>query len=86
MTKLKQFVEKRKRSLPMKDQHLVCKDCGTVLHKSGDKHVKLCMCYGNNFNKKIELKKTEDGYKLVFPSSFDKDDFEQFLKLLTSKK
>jgi hypothetical protein len=85
--KLKQFLENREKKKQShvveldKSQKISCPDCGTVLHKSGDDHLKCCICYGDHMNKEIKIKKTENGVKLVFPKGFEEENIEMLKEI-----
>ena len=85
VSKLKQFLEnreKRKYHVELdKSQQINCPDCGTLLHKSGDDNLKLCICYGDFRNKEIKIVKNEDGVKLKFPKNFEEDNIEMLLSI-----
>jgi hypothetical protein len=74
--KLKEFLEQKEKEKHEiveldKNENISCPDCGFELFK-GEDHFNLCICYGENFNKKIEIKKSSGNkYKFNFPKSFD---------------
>jgi len=90
-SKLKEFLESREKKRTEKvhldkSEKIDCPDCNTDLYK-GENHIKLCLCYGEHFNKEIKVKKTEDGrYKFNFPKSFDTDNVEMLLEAIKSNK
>lgn len=90
-SKLKDFLDSREKKRNEKvqldkDEKIVCYDCNTNIYK-GEKHINLCLCYGQHYNKKIKVKKTEDGtYKFNFPKSFDTDNVELLLETIKSNK
>lgn len=86
---LSDFVENRKKKLGKKE-HFVdmikgeskeCPDCGhTIFNDSG---FSACICFGNVG--KVYLKKSEDGVKLSFSKSWDKENIEMLLEVLRRK-
>lgn len=90
-SKLKEFLENREKKRTEKveldkNETISCPDCKTNLYK-GENHFKLCLCYGEHFNKEIKIKKAEDGkYKFKFPKSFDLDNVEMLLEAIKSNK
>lgn len=90
-SKLRDFLDnrenKRKEDIELgKGEEINCPDCGTNLYK-GEKHFKLCICYGENYNKEIKIKKTEGGkFNFKFPKSFDIDNVEMLLEAIKSNK
>ena len=90
-SKLKEFLANREKKRTEKveldkNEQISCPDCKTNLYK-GEDHFKLCLCYGEHFNKDIKIKKTEDGkYKFKFPKSFDLDNVEMLLEAIKSNK
>lgn len=91
-SKLRTFLDrlehkKRNDSYIFDKSEIHCQDCGTVLYKTEDKSIKLCICYGQFHNKEISLKKSEDGkIKLNFPKSFDIENIEMLLETLKNTK
>ncbi|NJO48123.1 MAG: hypothetical protein HC840_00240 [Leptolyngbyaceae cyanobacterium RM2_2_4] len=89
---LKGFLDKRKnKSTPTefniqmaKGEHVDCPDCkknifdGQVF--SG------CICLGDDMDKKIYIKKTEDGVKMRFGRGWDPENIEMLLEVLRSKR
>lgn len=90
-SKLKEFLESREKKRTEKveldkSESIACPDCNTNIYK-GENHIKLCLCYGEHFNKEIKVKKTEDGkYKFNFPKSFDTDNVEMLIEAIKSNK
>lgn len=90
-SKLREFLENREKKKEEKveldkNESISCPDCETNLYKGGD-HFKLCLCYGEHYNKDIKIKKTEDGkFKFKFPKSFDVDNVEMLLEAIKSNK
>lgn len=90
-SKLKEFLDsrenKRQEKIELdKSEKIACPDCETNLYKGGDSF-KLCLCYGDHYNKDIKIKKTEDGkYKFNFPKSFETDNVEMLLDAIKNNK
>jgi hypothetical protein len=89
-SKLKEFLDnrekKRQEQVELDKSEIGCPDCGTNLYK-GEGHFKLCICYGENYNKEIKIKKTQDGkFDFKFPKSFDTDNVEMLLEAIKSNK
>jgi hypothetical protein len=64
-----------------KTEHIDCPDCGSVLYE-GSKNLTLCICYGEDWNKDIKIKKTENSIKMEFPKTMDIENIEMLLKTL----
>jgi len=89
---LKNFLEHKKNKLKptefsiemAKGEHVDCPDCkknifdGTVF--SG------CVCLGDDMDKKIYIKKTEEGMKIRFGRGWDPENIEMLLEVLRSKR
>jgi len=90
-SKLKEFLDSREKKRQEKveldkSEKIECPDCKTNLYK-GEKHFKLCICYGQFHNKEIKIKKAEDGkFSFKFPKSFDTDNVEMLLEAIKSNK
>lgn len=90
-SKLKQFLDNREKKRDEKveldkSEKITCPDCTTDIYKGGS-HFKLCLCYGDHYNKNIKIKKTEDGkFNFKFPKSFDTDNVEMLLEAIKSNK
>lgn len=90
--KLNKFIENRKNKEKNREfvvqmtkaEHINCPDCrkeifdGTVF--SG------CLCLGSDMDKKVFFKKTEEGFKIKFPKSFDVENIEMLLDVLRRKR
>ena len=67
-----------------KGEHVDCPDCkknifdGQVF--SG------CVCLGDDMDKKIYIKKSEDGMKIRFGRGWDPENIEMLLEVLRSKR
>src|ERR1035437_1618489 len=69
---LKGFLERKKKPKEYsvaieKSETVSCPDCGNIIFGSGS--FSCCLCYGQDQNKKIWLKKTEDGIQIKFSRS-----------------
>jgi len=90
-SKLREFLESREKKKEEKielgkSEHIICPDCQTNIYKD-EKFFKLCVCYGQFYNKEIKIKKTEDGkFKFNFPKSFDIDNIDMLLSAIKSNK
>jgi len=67
----------------LKADDLNCPDCRQELFKSG-LYVG-CICMGPDKDNKVFIKKSENGVKIRFPKSWDKDNIELLLDLLRRK-
>ena len=88
-SKLKQFLEQREsrrtESLELDKSEIKCPDCTGVLYK-GEKHIDLCICYGEHYDSKIKIVKSkEGGVKLKFPKKFEVENIEMLLDVLKNK-
>ena len=89
---LEDFVENRKKKLAKKEfsieikksEEINCPECNGILFN--DSGISACLCYGSDMGRKVFLKKTEDGYKISFPKSWNEDNIEMLLDVLRSKK
>lgn len=89
---LKEFLEKRQSKLKKnefsielaKGETVDCPDCGKNLFDgqvfSG------CVCLGDDRERKVHLKKTEDGVKVRFGKGWDIDNIEMLLEVLRRKR
>jgi hypothetical protein len=90
-SKLKDFLDSREKKRQEKveldkSEKISCPDCKTNIYK-GEDSFKLCLCYGEHYNEKIKVKKTEDGrYKFNFPKSFNTDNVELLLDAIKASK
>jgi hypothetical protein len=84
---LKSFLERKKPKEHhieiMKSESVLCPDCGQVIF--GDCGLSTCICYGPDQNRKIWLKKTEDGVKISFSKSWDPENISMLLEVLRRK-
>lgn len=90
-SKLKEFLENRHKKDDTtseaidKSEDLSCPDCRTVIYKSGESHIKCCICYGDFHKKEIKFVKNEGNIKFKFPKNFEVDNIEMILEALKSK-
>lgn len=88
---LKSFLEKKKNkhkpaefSIEMaKGEQVSCPDCGKNIFDG--QAFSGCICLGDDREKKIYVKKTEEGIKIRFGKSWDKENIEMLLEVLRSK-
>ena len=67
-----------------KSETVSCPDCGqTIFGKTAG--YSGCICYGPDQNRKIWLKKTEDGVQIRFSKGWDPDNISQLLETLRKK-
>lgn len=83
--KLKKFLEQRNKRTSEaqieKAEKINCPDCGGDLYTGGNV-LSLCICYGEDWNKNIKIKKTENNMKIKFPKSMDKENIDMLLTTL----
>lgn len=89
-SKLKEFLDsrekKRQEKVELDKSEIDCPNCKSNLYK-GEGDFKLCICYGQYYNKEIKIKKSEDGrFSFNFPKSFDTDNVEMLLEAIKSNK
>lgn len=87
--KLKEFLEnknKKENDIIDKSEDLECPDCTTTIYKSGDSHIKCCICYGYFRNKEIKFSKKEGNIAFKFPKTFDIDNINMLLDTLKRNK
>jgi hypothetical protein len=86
--KLKSFLEDRKNrqieTIEIDKSEICCPDCRNTLYKN-EKYVKLCICYGEYFGKKLKLKKKENKITIRFPKSFGNDNIDMLLDAFKQK-
>lgn len=86
---LEEFVENRKKKLSKKEHFIQmeksetvsCPDCGNSIFSNG--LYSGCICFGDN--KKLHIKKSEDGYKISFGKGWDAENIEMLLEILRNK-
>jgi hypothetical protein len=87
--KLRRFLDAKKQPEPKKEfeisfeksEKAVCGDCGSSLFDT-DGWVSGCICSGDDRNKKVWLKKTENGVKLKFSKGWDPENINMLLQSL----
>ncbi len=89
--KLKQFLEKKAaKANPSyeikieKSESVTCPDCGNkVFDESGFSG---CICFGPDRNKKIHIRKSENGVQLSFSKQWDSENIEMLLEVLKERR
>lgn len=88
---LKDFLASRKDKKPkefaidlVKGEHIFCPDCKKDIYNG--QIFSNCICYGDDRNKKINIKKTEEGIKVRFGRGWDIENMEMLLEVLRSRK
>lgn len=78
--KLKAFLDKQKNKEIQieKRENINCPDCGMNMYDGG-KDFTLCICYGQDWNKNIKIKKNEKNITMKMPKSIDKENIEMLL-------
>lgn len=91
--KLKEFLESRQKKIEDtgseeldKSDSLSCPDCTGSIYKSGDAHIKCCICFGEFHNKDIKFEKKEGRVSFKFPKNFDKENIDMLLDTIKSNK
>lgn len=86
--KLKKFLDKKKPKLHTtalnKAEIIHCPDCGTAIF-SEKKGFSGCICFGNNRNSTVTLKKTDKNVKISFSKDWDIENIEMLLKILQKR-
>lgn len=88
---LKDFLEKRKNKLHkneykvelVKGELVHCPDCGKNIFDG--KIFSNCICFGDDRDKKLYLKKHENGYKIRFGRGWDIENIDMLLDILRKK-
>lgn len=87
--KLKEFLEKKKNKKPSyeikieKSETVNCPDCSKkIFDGSGFSG---CICFGNDRNKKIHMKKSQQGVEISFSSQWDSENIEMLVEVLREK-
>jgi hypothetical protein len=88
---LSDFVENRKKKLGKKEhfiqmqksEQISCPDCGNIIFSEGA--YSGCICFGAD-DKKLYIKKSEDGIKVRFGKGWDLENTEMLLEVLRGKK
>lgn len=88
--KLKQFLENRAKKKPIefqidmgKNETVICEDCKQEIFVKGA--FAGCVCYGDDRDNKIFIKKNENGFSMRFPKSWDVENIQMLLETLRSK-
>lgn len=85
---LKAFLDRKKKPKEYhvemtKSEKIDCDSCGqTIFGKSGYSG---CICFGQNQNSKVWIKKSESGIQLRFGKGWDADNIEQLLETLRGR-
>ena len=90
--KLKQFLEKKaaKAKTPSyeikieKSESVTCPDCGNKIFDEGG--FSGCICFGPDRNKKIHIRKNENGVQLSFSKQWDHENIEMLLEVLRERR
>jgi hypothetical protein len=89
--KLKEFLNKKDSKINKKEyqvilqkgEHCKCPDCHQeIFNEAGYSG---CLCLGEDRNNKVFLKKNENGVKISFSKSWDKDNINMLLKILQKR-
>lgn len=88
---LKDFLSNRKKKMEKKEhmvylaknENVSCPDCGKNIFDG--KVFSGCVCLGDDKDKKIFIKKSEDGIKVRFGRGWDKENIEMLLDVLRGK-
>lgn len=82
--KTKSSLKKNEFSIQLvKGETIRCPDCNGALIQ--DNVFSGCICVGDDMNKKVFLKKTEDGVKVSFSKGWDQENIEMLLEILRKK-
>lgn len=87
---LSDFIENRKKKVEKKEHHFAlhksetvnCPDCGKIIFSDGI--YSGCICFGDD-NKKVHIKKSEQGYTIKFGHGWDVENIGMLLEVLRSK-
>lgn len=84
---LKEFLEKAKAKKPnefkielAKGEHVHCPDCGKNIFDG--KLFSGCICLGDDMDRKVFIKKSEDGFKVRFSKGWDPENIELLVETL----
>lgn len=85
---LKKFLERKKKPKEYnveiaKSEVISCNECGHTIFGEGS--FSCCLCYGQDQNKKIWIKKSENGIQIKFSKSWDAENIEMLLETLRRK-
>lgn len=86
---LKAFLENKKKKNEFvvemaKGETANCGDCGKSIFDGNA--FSSCICYGDDFQRKIFMKKTQDGIKVRFSKGWDMDNISMLLETLRNRK
>lgn len=89
---LQKFLDDRKNKLKkgefaiqmVKGEQVQCPDCGKAIFN--ETSFSGCICLGDDMDKKVFIKKTEDGVKVRFSKGWDKENIEMLLEVLRKKR
>lgn len=89
---LKEFLEGRKSKLKKneffisleKNDTVNCHDCGKEIFNSSG--FSGCICYGENMNSKVSIKKAENGVRISFGRGWDQENLEMLLEVLRCRR
>lgn len=89
-SKLKKFIEKKAKKTSRefqislnKTETVVCDDCKKEIFSKGA--FSGCICFGDDRNNKIFIKKNEHGFTVRFPRSWDVENIQMLLEALRNK-
>jgi hypothetical protein len=68
----------------VKSETVSCFDCGNKIFDGSG--ISACICYGEDYNRKVYIKKTEEGIKVSFPRSWDQENIQMLLETLRRKR
>lgn len=86
--KLENFLKKKEKRKSFgvslnKSECVSCPDCGNEIFS--EQGFSGCICFGDNRNSKIDLKKTESGVKISFSKEWEPENIEMLLKILQKR-
>ena len=89
---LKDFLDGRQKKIKKaeypiqmaKGENVHCPDCGKNIFDGNA--FSGCICYGDDMDKKIYIKKSEEGVKVRFGRGWDPENIEMFLEVLRRKR
>jgi hypothetical protein len=88
-SRLKKFIENRSKKAKEhtivmgKSESVVCEDCKKEIFTKG--MYSGCVCYGDDMNSKIFIKKNENGFSMRFPRSWDIENINMLLDTFRNK-
>ena len=84
--KLKSFLDSRKKEYRIemaKSESVSCPDCTKQIFAEGI--YSGCICFGEDRNNTVFVKKSEDGYSMRFPKGWDKENIQLLLETLRNR-